>query len=65
MEIFAREKLPLLLTAEQKQDFFGIYVTKEQHFEISFGHKVLLNVLVEKSRKFLECTDPEKTQEKL
>lgn len=64
MEIFAREKLPLLLTPEQKQDFFGIYVTKEQHFEISFGHKELLNVLVEKSRRFLECTDAETTQEK-
>jgi len=64
MEIFAREKLPLLLTSEQKQDFFGIYVTKEQYFEIPFGHKELLNVLVKKSRKFLEGTDAETTQEK-
>lgn len=63
METFAREKLPLLLTSEQKQDFFGIYVTKEQHFEISFGHKELLNMLVQKSIKFLKCTISENTQE--
>lgn len=62
MEIFAREKLPLLLTSEQKQDFFGIYVTKEQHFEISFGHKELLNMLVQKSIKFFKCTISKNTQ---
>lgn len=56
MESFAREKLTLLLSPEEKQDFFGIYMAKEQHFEILFGHKELLKLLVEKSKKFCEST---------
>lgn len=51
-----------MLTPEEKR-FFGIYTTKE-HFEILFGHKELLNILIKSNKKFLESTILEKTQEK-
>jgi len=53
-----------LLTPEEKKDFFGIYTTKEQYFEILFRRKELLNILIKSSKKFLESTILEKTQEK-
>lgn len=39
-------------------------MTKEQYFEILFRRKELLNILIKSSKKFLESTILEKTQEK-
>jgi len=55
-----------LLTPEERKDFFGIYTTKEQYFEILFRRKELLNILIKNSKKsFLNLLFLKKLKKKI